>query len=283
MPELPEVETTVRLLKQKVLEKTFVCVWSEKEDTSLNNLIEKQIIDIERVGKGIFFHLSDSNFLFIHLKMTGHLLLGRWKKNVCRETKKEVWRSSQKIMQDKKNGYLRYVFFLNNGKQLALSDPRKFARVEYFNNKDKQAYESKIGIDALKISKEDFFDIFENKKGSVKTILMDQSIIAGVGNIYASEALHIAGVNPKKKGGLLTKRERDRIYKSMRDVLNKGLKLSGDSTSDFRLLDGGKGGYQNCHLVYNRQGEQCFTCKALVKRIVVGGRGTYYCSRCQQM
>ncbi len=282
MPELPEVETTVNLLKQKVLNKTFVSIWADNKDKLLQKLIGKEIRGIERVGKNIFIQLEDDKFLFVHLRMTGHLLWGSWNYTFCPVKKEKTWTSKEKIMQDKKNGYLRFVFLFSNKMQLALSDPRKFAKVKIINLEEKIKIENALGVDPLKIKKDELLSLFKNRKKVVKNFLMDQGIMAGIGNIYASEILFKAKVNPQKKVNRLTNKEKERIYDYMQLILKKAISLKGDSTSDYRLLNGEKGGYQNCHLVYNRKNEDCFDCGSKIKRIVVGGRGTYYCSRCQR-
>ncbi len=277
MPELPEVETTVLSLRKKVLNKAFVRVWTENEREDLKNLVKRKINKIERFGKGIYFFLDDNNILYIHLRMTGHLLFGHWE---MREDKK--WKSDKKILQESKNGFLRYIFFLNDGKQLALSDPRKFAKVSLLTEKEFEIYLKKIGKDALEIKKEEFVKIFEGKRKEIKPLLMDQSFLSGIGNIYAAEILFKAKINPKKRANLLKKDELEKIYDFTQNVLKQALKLKGDSTSDYRLLDGKKGGYQNHHLVYNRKNLPCFLCQNKIKREVVGGRGTYFCSNCQK-
>ncbi len=284
MPELPEVETSVRMLKQKVLKKTFVCIWAEDslKGKPLKSLKGKKIEDVERIGKGMFFHLSDGKFLFTHLKMTGHFLYGEWSLKECPLTKEKAWESQEKIMQDKKNGYLRFVFLFDNNKQLALSDPRKFAVVRLMSKKEKEDYAKKMGPDALEISKEDFVSLVRSKKKPIKVLLMEQNLIAGVGNIYASEILFKAGVTPKRKGDRISVKKAEQIYQVMRDVLQKGVDLKGDSVSDYRLLDGTKGGYQDCHLVYGRKGEKCLTCSKDIRWCSIGGRGTYYCISCQK-
>ncbi len=282
MPELPEVETTVNLLKQKVLEKTFVSVWSNNKDRTLQELVGEKINDIERVGKNIFFHLNKKKFLLVHLRMTGHFLWGFWEYCFCLVENKEKWKSNEKIMNDKKNGYIRFVFLFDDGKQLALSDPRKFAKVKIINIKEKKEIESRLGVDPLEIKENDFLDLFKGRKKVVKSFLMDQQVIAGIGNIYAAEILFKAKIKPQRRVDKLTKKEKQEIYRHMQIILKKAIELKGDSTSDYRLLNGHKGGYQNFHLVYNRKNEDCFTCGEKIKRIVVGGRGSYYCSRCQK-
>jgi formamidopyrimidine-DNA glycosylase len=277
MPELPEVETTVLSLRKKVLNKAFVRVWAENSRKDLGVLIKREIKKIERFGKGIYFFLDDKKILHIHLRMTGHLLLGNWKMDT-----NEAWKSEEKILQESKNGFLRYIFFLSNNKQLALSDPRKFAKVSLLSEKEFKNYLSKIGKDALKIKKGEFIALFEGKKKEIKPLLMDQSFLSGIGNIYAAEILFQAGIDPRKKTSLLKREDFEKIYDFMQFTLKKALQLKGDSTSDYRLLNGEKGGYQNHHLVYNRKDLPCFVCQKKIKREVVGGRGTYFCSNCQK-
>ncbi len=282
MPELPEVETTVLSLRKKALKRAFVRVWEEKEGDELKNLVGRRIEKVERFGKGIFLFLDDENVLFIHLRMTGHLLLGNWEIRRNNLTGKEEWYSEEKVMQDGKNGFLRYVFFLDNGKQLALSDPRKFAKVTLFSEKEAEAYIGKLGPDPLVLKKDEFVDLFKGRKKPVKILLMDQQFVSGIGNIYAAEILFKAKINPSKKAPLLTEKETEKIYNFTQSILKKAIKLEGDSTSDYRHLDGEKGEYQNHHLVYQRRGKDCFDCGESIKKIVLGGRGTYYCPRCQK-
>jgi formamidopyrimidine-DNA glycosylase len=276
MPELPEVETTVLSLKTKVLKKTFVSIWEEKNKKELKGLLGKRIEKIERFGKGIYLFLSDSSILHIHLRMTGHLLFDKW------EMRDGEWKSSNPVMQESKNGFLRYMFSFDDGGQLALSDPRKFAKVVILSEKELSTEINKIGKDALLIKKEEFFNLFLNKKREVKSFLMDQSVISGIGNIYAAEILFLAKIDPKRRTDSLKEKEIEKIYELIQSVLKKGLQLKGDSTSDYRLLDGKKGGYQNHHLVYNRKDLPCFVCKEKIKREKVGGRGTYFCPKCQK-
>ncbi len=276
MPELPEVETTVLSLKEKVLKRTFVSVWAEKKDLKSKDIKGERIEDIERVGKGIFLSLDGGKFLFIHLKMTGHLLYGKW------SLKKGKWVGERKILNERKNGFLRYIFTLDNGKQLALSDPRKFAKILIFSKKEKEDYVKKIGPDTLFIKKDSFLALLENKKREIKPLLMDQQVVSGIGNIYAGEILFQAKIDPRKKANLLKKEELEKIYNLTKKTIKKAIKLKGDSTSDYRLLTGEKGGYQRHHLVYKRKGEDCFTCKKKISYVKVGGRGTYYCPKCQK-
>ncbi len=282
MPELPEVETTVLSLKRKVLNRAFVFIWAERPDKDMDKIIGKKITDIKRHGKGIFVHLNSGEILFIHLKMTGHLLLGEWEHCKNNQTGEKEWCSQEEVMQEKKNGFLRYVFFLDNKKQLALSDPRKFARVSVFTKEEADDYVKKLGPDPLLIGKEEFINLFSGKKKMIKPLLMDQQFLSGIGNIYASEILFKAKIDPERTANSLGRKDIGRVYEFTREIIQKSIKLKGDSTSDYRLVTGKKGGYQDHHLVYNRGNLPCLICGKKIKRTVVGGRGTYYCPACQK-
>ncbi len=274
MPELPEVETTVLSLKSKVLKRTFVRVWG---DDNLKQLKGKCIEKIKRRGKYIIFELSEDKALLVHLRMTGHFLLGEW------EYKRSEWESKDKIMQEKKNRFLRFIFFLDDGKQLALSDPRKFAKLSLLGKKEIEKHLESLGPELLSIKENDFLRILEKKRGRIKPVLMDQNFLAGLGNIYAAEILFKAKIAPWRDVTFLTEADKKRIYCFMQKIIKKALELKGDSTSDYRLITGERGGYQNEHLVYNRKDLPCFICKDKIKRIEVGGRGTYYCPTCQKL
>ncbi len=275
MPELPEVETTVSLLKKEVLKRTFVSVWAEKE--APEGLLGRRIEDIYRCGKCIIFLLDGDLALFVHLRMTGHFLLGEWK------MKEGEWKSEEEIMQDKRNGYLRFILSLDDGRQLALSDARKFAKLYAAPLAEIESYLQRIGPDILSLNKKEFTEMLSKKKGEIKRVLMDQRFVSGVGNIYAAEALFLSGVHPQKKADSLSIKKAEDVYESLHKVLRDSIKLQGDSTSDFRLLSGERGGYQNKHLVYDRKGEKCFSCGKEIKRVSLGGRGSYYCPYCQKI
>jgi len=278
MPELPEVETVVRFLKKEVLEETFVFVWTEDRKKEKNLALTKgrKIVDIERKGKEIFIFLDNGKVLFVHLKMTGHLLLGRWEK------KGRGWQAEEEIMNDPKNGFLRVIFSFKSGKQLALSDPRKFARVEVLEKREWEERTEKLGPDPLLLPEKKFVELFSGKKKKIKPLLMDQGFLSGIGNIYASEILFEAGVLPEKRADALKKEDLARIYRKTKEILKEAIKLKGDSTSDYRLPSGEKGGYQKRHRVYDRRDESCFVCGSEIEWTKLDGRGTYYCPSCQK-
>lgn len=293
MPELPEVETTVRDLKKVILGRKIEDVWSDslrmirlrsdfgkKEvfDTFKKQVKGKKIEKILRRGKNILFYLSGDKVLLIHQKLTGHLLVGKWK------FKKGKWESQTKgpLLKDPMNRFLHLVFLLDNKKQLALSDLRKFAKAELW---DREEFENSInlGPEPLEITLEEFKNCLKGKKGKIKKVLMDQTIIAGIGNIYSDEILWRVKIHPFKDVSSLTKREKEKIYKTIKEVLRIAIKAKGESFSDFRRISGEKGNFDDYREVYRRTGEKCSRCKAIIERVKMGGRSAHYCPRCQKL
>lgn len=289
MPELPEVETIVRELKAEVLNRTFLDTWTDTRSLIKNCALDdfqkiikgKKIVDIRRRGKNILIDLSSNYALLVHQKITGHLLLGEW---VLKDGK---WTSKEKgpLSDDPMNRFLHVVFNLDNGKQLALSDARKFAKIELWkrNELEKSKEWMDLGPEPLEedFTFEKFKDLFIKKRGKIKQVLMDQSFIVGIGNIYASEILFSSKIHPEEDVSKLDEKDLKNIYSSMQKILNKSIELKGDSFSDFRTISGEKGGFQSIVNVYQREGEKCFKCGEKIKRIVQGGRSSFYCSQCQ--
>ncbi|MDD5696773.1 MAG: bifunctional DNA-formamidopyrimidine glycosylase/DNA-(apurinic or apyrimidinic site) lyase [Candidatus Pacebacteria bacterium] len=288
MPELPEVETIVRGLGEKVKGRTFLDVWTDSpalfKKVSFKELRKrikgKRINGVRRRGKNIIFDLTGNYALLVHQKITGHLLLGKWKKQG------RVWVSKTKgvLLSDPMNQFLRAIFFLSGNLDMALSDLRKFAKIELWEKKELEEYLKSFGPEPL--SKEFTLNglkkLFSGKKGKIKQILMDQSFIAGIGNIYASEILWEARIAPTREAGKIKEKELKRIYLAIKKILKKAIKLQGDSFSDFRKVSGEKGRYQDFARVYQKEGEKCPVCRGRIKRIKQGGRSSFFCPSCQK-
>ncbi len=291
MPELPEVETTVRGLNSKVLERTFVDVWSDwekiikkpKEFSQFKKeLKDKKIKRIWRRGKNIIFDLSDDYSLLVHQKMTGHLLYGDWK------LESGMWKPKIKgPLEDPQNKFIHLLFWLDNGKMLTLSDLRKFAKVEF--QKTKELLESKefkiLGPEPLEkdFTFEKFKEALKKKKEKIKQVLMDQNVIAGIGNIYSNEALWHAKIHPEKNIAKLNEKELKLLYQAIKKVLELGVKLGGESFSDYRKPDGSKGDFDTERKAYKREGQKCHRCGAKIKRIKFSGRSAFFCPNCQKL
>lgn len=297
MPELPEVQTTVNGLRKKVLNRAFVDVWTDWVKTvkkpdcagrpgSFNEfkkqLKNKKIKKIWRRAKNIIFDLSDSYSLLIHQKMTGHLLVGKWKMEDKNWTPEKAG-----PLNDPYNRFLHIIFFLDNGQMLALSDARKFAKVELWKTDDLLSSKEfkTLGPEPLEESFtfKKFEKLFAGKKGKVKQVIMDPYFIAGIGNIYSSEALWLAKIHPEKNVAKLSSKELKSLYLAIKKVLQLGVKLGGESFSDYRKPDGSKGDFDTERKAYKRRGQKCHRCAAKIRRIKVAQRSAFYCPTCQKL
>jgi len=282
MPELPEVETTVRGLRKTISGLTIKNVWTDlstkdkrqKESVAnpkffpmfRKNILNKKVLSVERRAKNILINISGGKTILVHLKMTGHLLFNN------------------------RDNYVHVIFYFQSGKYLAFSDIRKFGKITLLDTKI--AYDTKhlnnIGPEPL----EKNFNLEKlkerlNKKpnGKIKTILIDQSIIAGIGNIYSDEILWRAGVHPERKVSTLKEKELKLIFKAIKETLAKGIDFGGDSMSDYRNILGQKGKFQEKHNAYQRNGEPCAKpgCKGKIIKLKIGGRSAHFCDIHQRL
>lgn len=269
MPELPEVETIVRHLRPKVIGKKIINLWSDtsrlfRSRENLNRIkkevLNKKIVSIERAGKNIIFKLNNDLNLLIHLMMTGKLLF-----NPKQEEKR----------------FIRFFMELGGENILALHDVRKFGRVDLVKQSELQQ-KIKIGTDALLISKKDFKKILKNRKSAIKSILLNQSQISGIGNIYADEILWKAKVHPTRRADSLVDNEINLLLKSTRHILKTAIRKEGTSSRDYRKPDGTKGGYYRIRKVYQREGQKCEQDSGIIERIIVCQRSTHFCPKHQK-
>ncbi len=292
MPELPEVETIVRGLKKKVLRRTFVDVWTDfskliKKPKNFEEfkkeIKEKKIQKIWRRGKNIIFNLSDGLSLLIHQKLTGHLLYGNW------NMRQGKWLAEEKgWLEDPVNRFIHLMFWLDNGRMLALSDLRKFAKVELWDKEELRTSEEmkSLGPEPLErdFTSEKFKNILIKQKGKIKQVLMNQKVIAGIGNIYSDEILWEAEIHPFKEINGLSAGEIRKIYGAIKKILNRAIRLKGDSMSDYRLITGEKGGYQKIQKVYQQEDKPCpRKDSGIIQRVKIGGRSAHFCPVCQKM
>lgn len=289
MPELPEVETTVRSLQKKVLHRTFLDVWSDAVKlikkpndfkTFKKEIKGKKIEKIWRRGKNIIFELSGDKILLVHQKMTGHLLVGKW------TFKKGKWEAIKNgPLRDPMNRFLHVVFFLDNGEMLSLSDLRKFAKIVLMNKKDFENSEDVAKIGPEPLDKKFSFKIFKERilksSGKIKKVLMDQGVVAGIGNIYSDEILWESKISPFKVAHDLGEKDLNKIFVAIKKILKKGIKFKGESFSDYRMPDGRKGGFDKYRMVYKKEGKKCFHCGTSIKREKIGGRSAHFCPTCQ--
>lgn len=288
MPELPEVETTTLELKNKVLRRTFLDVWTDfpkmiKRPRTFKEfkkkIKNKRIEKIYRKGKNIIFDLSGNFSLLIHQKLTGHLLSGKWKM----ENGKWEAQIEGPLKDDPTNRFLHLIFWLDSGKMLALSDLRKFAKVELAKKEEIKKEVERLGPDPLEIDFKEFKRRLTKKKGKIKQVLMDQEVISGVGNIYSDETLFAARIHPFKEVSKIKEKELKNLFLALRKILKKAIELKGESISDYRTPSGEKGNFDSQRKVYRKKGEKCFRCGSKIQRIKISGRSTHFCPKCQKL
>ena len=286
MPELPEVET-IRLGLQKYLVGHKILSVDVKVNKifqgNVKNIIGAKIVDIKRVGKGLIIELNNNYVLAIHLKLTGQVIYSG----------KDVGKVS---LSDKTGGnlpskYTHVIFTLDEKAHLYYNDLRKFGWIKIVQNSKLkvQSYFKDLGPEPPvtdssenNLTIKQFNNIISKSNIPIKVLLMDQKRISGIGNIYANEALFLAGIDPKRKTKTLSDKEINKLYGSSLEVLKRGIKYGGSSDINFVNALGEDGHYQNHFLVYGRKGKKCLNCERKVEKIQLGGRGTYFCSECQR-
>jgi formamidopyrimidine-DNA glycosylase len=294
MPELPEVQTTVNGLNKKIKKRRITGVWfnapkliKKPKAPELEKQIKGlKIIEAKRRGKNVLIYLSGGYLLLIHMKMTGHLLYGKWKIKKVLSRKYEASSITKGSLQEKVNSYIHVIFYLDNGFQFALSDLRKFAKIVFGKAEEieKSPDLAELGPEPLdeNFTFKKFKEALSRRQGKIKQVLMDPKTISGIGNIYSDEILWSARVNPLKKTGELKEAELKKIYSAMLSVLKKALKLGGTSISDYREFSGKPGLYSNELMVYRMESRPCRRCGTPVKRVKMGGRSVHFCPVCQK-
>jgi formamidopyrimidine-DNA glycosylase len=235
------------------------------------------------------FPLSNDKTVLIHMKMTGHLLFGRY--NFIQKNKSDPWSPIEpEGLKDPFNKRVRFVITFNNGKHLALSYTRKFAKVTLIENDQIHLSQHLKDLGPEPLHDTFTFAIFSkiiNRKPNqkIKLALMDQTTIAGIGNIYADESLFRAGLHPATAVINIQKKKLQALFSAIKTTLSKGIALGGDSMSDYRNIMGTKGNFQEEHCAYQRTGEKCSKkgCAGTIRRIVIGGRATHFCYRHQSV
>ena len=291
MPELPEVETVARGLANRVTGDVIDSVWLGSKPEPLKSpaseivstLEAARIAGVRRVGKHIVFDLEDggrastpvkksktpraarartpvtpsnSAQWIVHLGMTGRML-------VCKPD-------------DPVEKHTHAIAKLASGRELRFVDPRRFGRLSVAHGFQAS------GSEPLEVALDRFIKLFGGRKTPIKSALLNQKLLSGVGNIYADEALFRAGIRPRRRVASLTKENLRQLYLAVQEVLKEAIALGGSSISDYVDADGEEGFFQFQHRVYGREGEPCLVCKAPIKRVVISGRSSHYCPKCQR-
>ncbi len=273
MPELPEVETIKESLKENIIFKKIIdlevfCsspIKYPELPEFLKNIKNKKVKSLDRKGKFLIIKLSDNYNLVVHMGMTGQL----------------VYYASQSYF----DRHTHLIFNFEDETRMQFSDIRKFGGL-WLVRKDWNKFVpglKELGIDPLQeeFSMENFQKLLEKKKGIIKYFLLNQKNLAGLGNIYADEVLFRAGIKPERLISHISTQEREKLYYAIKNILGEAIKSRGTSVVNYTDGNGNQGSYQNNLMVYKRLGKPCQKCGTLIDRIVLGGRGTYFCPTCQ--
>jgi formamidopyrimidine-DNA glycosylase len=309
MPELPEVETIARGLAQRVTGEVVESVWLGEKKEPLKSpaseiaatLEHSRIVTVRRMGKHIVFDLEQNHVArapspaqsrrryrklkgtatqapsitpteagegarptntkaqwIVHLGMTGRL-------QVC-APEAEVVKHTHAILR------------LSSGRELHFVDPRRFGRLSVAQAGDFDA----AGVEPLEVDRDRFLTLFRGRKTPIKSALLNQKLLRGVGNIYADESLFRAGLRPRRRAATITRDQLGKLLIAVKAVLNEAIALGGSSISDYVNSDGEEGFFQLQHRVYGREGEPCLVCKTPIKRVLIAGRSSHYCPKCQK-
>ncbi len=273
MPELPEVETIARGVDERLRGDRIVEVWlgghrepfTTAPAQQVAGLEGRQILGVRRVGKHIVCTLGEGGEpraeWIVHLGMTGRLLVTTPEGPVAAHTHARLT--------------------LASGREMRFVDPRRFGRLA-LRDLRREAGFAAAGAEPLTIPVEEFVRLFRGRKLAIKAALLNQTLLSGVGNIYADESLFHAGIRPRRMAGRLKRAELERLHGALGMVLRKAIELGGSSVSDYVDADGVKGFFQLEHRVYMRTGEACLVCGEPIRRIELAGRGTHYCPVCQR-
>jgi formamidopyrimidine-DNA glycosylase len=281
MPELPEVETVARGLRQAILGRRIISVTLGKTDfiddpaALEEHLPGHRIEAVERYGKFMLLRLSAVNretsvvtngdaapaSLLVHLGMTGQIAPSPAGQPLEKHT--------------------HVCLLLDDGRELRYTDARRFGRIAYLTKALLAEELVGFGADPLEVNKEEFADRICGRRARIKALLLDQSVLRGVGNIYADESLWKAKIHPARLGVKLSRKEAEKLRRALQVILQKAIVLRGSSISDFLDAEGEPGEYQRHHRAYGREGKNCYRCKTPVRRAIVAGRSSYFCPTCQ--
>jgi len=303
MPELPEVHTTVTELGKLIVGKTILNVWSGYDSPHYYGkdqvkdpayfkkfkeaILGTTIIGTSRIGKNVLIHLDTGDTILVHMKMTGHLLYGNYSYNKEERTWTAV--GDGPLKHDKWNGFIRMVFSFTDSTRMALSDLRKFAKVQLIKTTTLEEHPELLDLGPDPLSDTFTLPIFKEQirkrsTGKIKQVIMDQALVAGVGNIYSDEALWLAEIHPTTLVKKLNDAQCKKLFRAIQEVLKQGIDFQGDSTSDYRTPLGTPGAFHHKHQVYRRTGQPCTRegCSGIIERLVIGGRSAHFCNTCQK-
>ena len=291
MPELPEVEVTRRQIAplligrriRRVATTADSYLFLTRPERLRRCLAGRSVAGLARHGKYLVAELDDGSRLVVHLGMTGQLFArGAASVRLLSATARaSLQPEEQRGFEPDPHTHLR-LHFDDGGPEVYLRDVRKFGKVMLLARGESHPRLDRLGVDALAVSGEALFAATRGRRVAVKSLLLDQAVLTGVGNIYADEALHRAGVRPTRPAGRVTRRECDALAEAIRAILMRSIETGGSSIRDYVAPDGSDGTFQDERRVYARKGEPCVVCGTSIRRRVVAQRGSHYCPRCQR-
>ncbi len=292
LPELPEVEVTRRKVRPRLVGRVVAQVFTTKDSrffvtprrTLERELVGRRFVDLARRGKYLLATLDDGRRLLLHLGMTGQIFTsGAASVRLLAATARAALRPEQQLgpFAPDIHTHLRLAF-RDGGPELLFRDTRKFGRVQLLAPGEPSPRLERLGDDALGLSAARLFESTRRRRVPIKALLLDQAVTAGVGNIYADEALFRAGIRPRRRARSLSRQEAARLAEAVRGVLRRAIRTGGSSISDYIQPDGSDGRFQDERRVYGRTGEPCRVCGAPIRRVVIAQRSSHYCPRCQR-
>jgi formamidopyrimidine-DNA glycosylase len=296
VPELPEVETIARGLDKRVAGDTVESVWIGSRKQPLKSsagviastLEGKRIARVHRAGKHIVFDLEENAPAakeptkkgsraghgkarqaaslqtaqwIVHLGMTGRMVVSEPAAEIAKHT--------------------HLIAKLASGRELRFIDPRMFGKLSVHLQSETGGFDPG-GVEPLEVSEDRFVALFRGRKTPIKSALLNQKLLRGVGNIYADESLFRAGLRPRRRAATITRDQLGKLYRAVQEVLREAIALGGSSISDYVDADGEEGFFQLQHRVYGREGEPCLVCATEIRRVVLAGRSSHYCAKCQK-
>lgn len=297
MPELPEVENLRLGLEKYILNQKILKVEVSKPKLVSGNgtkrianpkkvkefiegLKNEKFLSVERRAKNLIFKLSHGKIILVHLKMTGQFVYKSKKDSIEGGHPIEI---SETTLPNK---HTHIIFYLDKG-TLYYNDTRMFGYVLYYKNQkefDKENHFKDLGIEPLvkEFNIKYFTQSLKNKKAKIKSILLSQDIVTGVGNIYADESLFEAQILPTRNANTLKENEIEKLHKAIKRIITKAVKVGGSSVATYRLIDSSRGNYAREHKVYGKDGENCFICNTKLEKTLINTRTTIYCRKCQK-
>jgi len=279
MPELPEVETIARGLAKRVSGDVIESVWLGRKPEPLKSpareiaaaLEHSRIAAVRRMGKHSVFDLEHDDLEHNDLEHHGAVTQAQWIVHLGMTGRLQVCEPQAEILK-----HTHAILKLASGRELRFVDPRRFGRLSVARGFDAS------GIEPLEADLDRFLAMFRGRKTPIKSALLNQKLLRGVGNIYADESLFRAGIRPRRRASTITRDQLATLLASVKEVLREAIALGGSSISDYVDPDGEEGFFQLQHRVYAREGEPCLVCKTAIKRIVIAGRSSHYCPKCQK-